>query len=151
MFLLLLKFFFSSIYLIAPSLSHSMWDLVPWPGIEPGSHAFTAQNSSHWTTREVPKVCVYFFWMESFSTCHLLVNFVLFSQARQKWIILVPEEDEVALKSCYNHSLSFTGAEVPILHCSSLHWYMSWYPIWIVTFLRRRREHRACTSKPHGS
>ena len=52
--------------------------------------------------------------MEAFSTCHLLVNFVLFSQARQKWILLVPEEDEVAFKSCYNHSLSFTGAEFPI-------------------------------------
>ena len=30
-----------------------MWDLVPWPGIEPGSLASGVQNFSHWTTREV--------------------------------------------------------------------------------------------------
>ena len=32
----------------------SMWDLVPWPGIEPGSPALGAWSLSHWTTREVP-------------------------------------------------------------------------------------------------
>ena len=36
------------------TLSYSMWDLVPWPGIEPGSPALGAQSLSHWTTREVP-------------------------------------------------------------------------------------------------
>ena len=36
------------------TLSCSMWDLVPWPGIEPGSPALGAQSLSHWTTREVP-------------------------------------------------------------------------------------------------
>ena len=32
----------------------SMWDLVPWPGIEPGPPALGAQSISHWTTRAVP-------------------------------------------------------------------------------------------------
>ena len=31
-----------------------MWDLVPWPGIEPGPPALGEQSLSHWTTREVP-------------------------------------------------------------------------------------------------
>ena len=31
-----------------------MWDLVPWPGIEPGPPALAAQGLTHWTTREVP-------------------------------------------------------------------------------------------------
>ena len=31
-----------------------MWDLVPWPGIEPGSPALEAQSLKHWATREVP-------------------------------------------------------------------------------------------------
>ena len=35
-------------------LSCSMWDLVPWPGIEPRTPALGAQSLSHWTTREVP-------------------------------------------------------------------------------------------------
>ena len=35
-------------------LSRSMWDLVPWPGIEPGSPALGVWSLSHWTTREVP-------------------------------------------------------------------------------------------------
>ena len=36
-------------------LSCSMWDLVPWSGIEPGHPALGAWWPSHWTTREVPK------------------------------------------------------------------------------------------------
>ena len=37
------------------TLSHSMWDLVPWLGIEPESPALGAWDLSHWTTREVPE------------------------------------------------------------------------------------------------
>ena len=33
----------------------STWDLVPWPGMEPGPPALGAQTVSHWTAREVPK------------------------------------------------------------------------------------------------
>ena len=32
-----------------------MWDLVPWPGIEPGSPALEVQSPIHCTTREVPE------------------------------------------------------------------------------------------------
>ena len=31
-----------------------MWDLVSWPGIEPGPPALGARTLTHWTTREVP-------------------------------------------------------------------------------------------------
>ena len=34
-------------------LSWGMWDLVPWPGIEPGPLALEAWSLSHWTIREV--------------------------------------------------------------------------------------------------
>ena len=37
-----------------PTLSCGIWDLVPWPGIEPGSPALGVQSLSHWSTREVP-------------------------------------------------------------------------------------------------
>ena len=36
------------------TLSCSMWDLVPWPGIEPRLPALGVESFSHWTTREVP-------------------------------------------------------------------------------------------------
>ena len=36
------------------TLSCSMWDLVPWPGTEPGAPALEVWSLSHWTTREVP-------------------------------------------------------------------------------------------------
>ena len=36
------------------TLSCSMWDLVPWPGIEPRPPALWAWSLSHWTIREVP-------------------------------------------------------------------------------------------------
>ena len=44
---------FSFMYLAAPGLSCSMWDLVPWPGTEPGPPALGVWSLSHWTTREV--------------------------------------------------------------------------------------------------
>ena len=36
------------------TLSCSMWDLVPWPGIESRPPALGLWSFSHWTTREVP-------------------------------------------------------------------------------------------------
>ena len=56
-----LKYFF--LYLATPvivaacKLSCSMWDLVPWPGIEPGPPALGGQNLSHWTIGEAPWIC----------------------------------------------------------------------------------------------
>ena len=41
-------------YLTEPSPNSSMWDLVLWPGIEPGPSVSEAQSLSHWTTQEVP-------------------------------------------------------------------------------------------------
>jgi len=37
----------------APALSCSVWDLVPWPGMEPGPPALGEWSLCHWTTREV--------------------------------------------------------------------------------------------------
>ena len=58
-----LKYLF--IYLAAPGLSCSMqtlscsiWDLVPWPGIEPGPPALGAWSLNRWTTREVPGLII---------------------------------------------------------------------------------------------
>ena len=34
--------------------SCGMWDLVPWPGIDPRPPALGARSLSHWITREVP-------------------------------------------------------------------------------------------------
>ena len=48
------SFFNNYFYLATLGLSCSMWDLVPWVGIEPGPPALGAQRLSHWTTREVP-------------------------------------------------------------------------------------------------
>ena len=50
--LLLLLFIY--IYLAALGLSCGMWDLVLWPGIEPGPPALGMQSLSQWITREVP-------------------------------------------------------------------------------------------------
>ena len=38
-------FFFKNIYLAVPGLSYGIWDLVPWPGVEPGP--------LHWECRKV--------------------------------------------------------------------------------------------------
>jgi len=36
------------------TLSCSMWNLVPWPEMDPGSPALGAQSLNHWTTRKSP-------------------------------------------------------------------------------------------------
>ena len=36
------------------TLNPDIWNLVPWPGIEPAPPALGVQSLSHWTTREVP-------------------------------------------------------------------------------------------------
>ena len=56
-------------------LSCSMWDIVPWPGIEPGPPALGAQNLSHRTTREVPQIVGLF--EEHFGSWKLLEMFVV--------------------------------------------------------------------------
>ena len=56
-FLVLITYVF--IYLTVLGLSCSMWDLVPWPGIEPVPPPLGAWSLSHWTTREVLPSCVY--------------------------------------------------------------------------------------------
>ena len=43
------------IHLAPLDLGCSTWDLVFWPGIEPGPPALGALSLSHWTTKEVSK------------------------------------------------------------------------------------------------
>ena len=55
------------VYLAVPDLRCSVWDLVPWPGIEPGPHAWGVWSLSPWTPREVlgassRKQCVLHVW-----------------------------------------------------------------------------------------
>ena len=49
------------------SFSYSLWDLVPWQGIESRPSALRARSLSHWTTSEVSVVfcsffCLFFFF-----------------------------------------------------------------------------------------
>ena len=46
------------------TLSCGMWDLVPWPRIEPRPLALGAWSPSHCTTREVPP-CFFWAWYKS--------------------------------------------------------------------------------------
>ena len=67
---------FSSLGFRSPFLSHlrtyfalpfaPTWGiLIPQPGIEPASPALEVQSLNHWTTREVPHMCLYpFTWLD---------------------------------------------------------------------------------------
>ena len=51
-----------SIYLAVIFHLHcGMWDLVSWPGIEPWPPILGAWHLHHWTTREVPYLCILMF------------------------------------------------------------------------------------------
>ena len=58
----------------------SMWDLVPWPGIEPRPPALGTWSLSHCTTREVPGPCVYLFLLNCIfpNLCYWDLDFYLF-------------------------------------------------------------------------
>ena len=51
-------FFFKNIYLAVPSLSYGMWDLVPWPGVEPGPLSLRVQGRGPASTRESQNFCL---------------------------------------------------------------------------------------------
>ena len=48
-------FLFACLFIWLCLLRHGMWDLVPWPRIEPGPSALEAWSLSHQTSREVPR------------------------------------------------------------------------------------------------
>ena len=64
------------------ALGCSIWDLVPWPGIEPGPSALEAQNLNHWTTRKVPYV-----YFRLGKWCYTKSKFERFSYSSSKWVI----------------------------------------------------------------
>ena len=67
----------------------STGDLVPWPGIEPGSPALGTWSLSHWTTREVPGQFI-FSWVWPTSLLAAYIQFVLL----RPWVI--DEADSVS-------------------------------------------------------
>ena len=81
------------IYLAAADLSCGMWDLVPWPGIEPRPPALGVWSLSQRTPREVPIMVQFYKWSASLSSFYLCradkTNFVRFvannSTKKIKW------------------------------------------------------------------
>ena len=67
-------------------LSCSMWNLLPWPGIECRFPALGDQSLSHWTTREVPQKS--FLNNIVFIEQHMIANLKnIFSQFYAYWHI----------------------------------------------------------------
>ena len=52
--LIVVGFFFLSLFYFFLDISWACGTLIPWPGIEPGSLAMKVQNPNHWTTQEFP-------------------------------------------------------------------------------------------------
>ena len=69
-------FFLMFISLAKSGLSCNMWDLVPWPGMEPRPATMGALSLSHRITREVPK---HYFWV------HLWGCFRKMSNVSSRW------------------------------------------------------------------
>ena len=75
-----------------PTLSYSMWDLIPPPGIEPGPPALGVGSLSHWTTREVPVSGD--FWRTYWNSCNSDRNTIL--QLRS-----IDRSEQVILWECH--------------------------------------------------
>ena len=80
------------VYLVAPglscgmqTLSCSIWELVPWPGIKPRPLALGAWRLSYWTIREVSVfICFSLNYIIHFLNC--LQSFLEKRWGRFKWI-----------------------------------------------------------------
>ena len=99
------------VYLAAPghcamqTLSCGLWDLAPWPRMEPsGPSALGARSLSHWTTREVLRswilqlhykvrvcVCVYSKWIYETSQIKWVCGFVKASLVKASFMFLPNE------------------------------------------------------------
>ena len=66
------------------TLSCGMWDLLPWPRVEPGPLALGAQSLKHWTIRAVPTYC--FFLMTRIFKVYSLSNFQIYNIV---WLTIV--------------------------------------------------------------
>ena len=62
--LVFFEYIFIFIYLAALGLSGDMWDPVSWPGIEPRPPALGVQSLTHWSTREILKVDIFYIDIE---------------------------------------------------------------------------------------
>ena len=87
----------------ALGLSCSIWDLVPWPRIEPRPPALEAWSLNQWTTRDVPASL---FWQPPFS--HLVAPFTPFS--------LFPTGGKDLTHGCpVDHALGFSSPNLTYL------------------------------------
>ena len=63
--------------------SCDLWDLVPWPEIEPRPSALGTWSPSHWTTREIPHIglfcsCLEHVWIPKASQITCIKWFIIF-------------------------------------------------------------------------
>ena len=56
------------------TLSRSMWDLVPWPGMEPRAPALGPQSLSHWNSRKVLSSFFFFFYQVVYEVTSILLS-----------------------------------------------------------------------------
>ena len=86
-------FIFNIIYLFiwlyqvlaaAGKLSCSMWDLVFWPGIEPGTPAMGTWSLNHWATRKVMSLHIYSKGFEMWLKGYLII-LLLSVQFKGQW------------------------------------------------------------------
>ena len=73
------KNFYLLTYLAASGLSSGMWELVPWPVMDPRPPALGAWSLSHWTTSEVSQ-----------TSQHLLLTWFSLQRASLFYLHLLP-------------------------------------------------------------
>ena len=89
-----------------------MWDLVPWPEIEPRPPALGMRSLSHWTTREVITIHSFFFFLNFFFNSFLISD-------NPKVLILHSEESPLEL---------LLGISERILLCNHSNVAFPWIP-----------------------
>ena len=85
-----------------------MWDLVPWPGIEPGSPALGVQSLTHGTSREVSlfKVLPFFLSSLEFMVHHFSYSF---TEAQTTCLLTLCSCWPAGLHLEWPHPLAFPG------------------------------------------
>ena len=117
----------------------SMWDLVLWPGMEPGPPALGARSLSHWTTSEFPLI------VDLICVTLMISAATLSSWASWPFVCLLWKDVYWFLCPFFSQVICFSDTELCVLCTFSILTLYQTYDSWILFSFQRLPLHFVVT------